>query len=75
MDRKLIDKVSKTVYRKFPELDGSSPRVNQSKSPFNEEYVLVYKAKTTDIRGNKIPRSVRVVVNAKGKIQRISTSR
>lgn len=75
MDQKLIEKVSKTVYRKFPELTGSSPRVNQSKSPVNEEYVLVYKARTTDMRGNKIPRSVRVVVNAKGKIQRISTSR
>ena len=75
MDQRLIDKVSKTVYRKFPELSGSSPRVNQSKSPLNEEYVLVYKAYTTDIRGNKLPRSVRVVVNAKGKIQRISTSR
>ena len=75
MDKNLIEKVSKTVYRKFPELKGSSPRVNQSKSPINEEYVLVYKAQTTDIRGNKMPRSVRVVVNAGGKIQRISTSR
>jgi hypothetical protein len=75
MDQKLIEKVSKTVYRKFPELTGSSPQVNQSKSPVNEEFVLVYKARTTDMRGNKIPRSVRVVVNAKGKIQRISTSR
>jgi len=75
MDQRLIEKVSKTVYRKFPELTGSSPHINQSKSPVNEEYVLVYKAHTTDIRGNKIPRSVRVVVNAKGKIQRISTSR
>jgi len=75
MDQQLIDKVSKTVYRKFPELNGSSPRVNQSKSPVHEEYVLVYKAQTTDLRGNRIPRSVRVVVNAKGKIQRISTSR
>jgi hypothetical protein len=75
MDQRLIDKVSQTVYRKFPELNGSSPRVNQTKSPLNEEYVLVYKAHTTDIRGNKMPRSVRVVVNSKGRIQRISTSR
>ena len=75
MDKKLVEKISKTVYKKFPELKGSSPRINQSKSPVNEEYVLVYKAHTTDIRGNKLPRSVRVVADAKGKIQRISTSR
>ena len=75
MDQRMIDKVSKTVYRKFPELSGSSPRVNQSKSPLNEEYVLVYKAHTTGIRGTKMPRSVRVVVSSKGKIRRISTSR
>jgi cell division protein FtsZ len=75
MDKKLVNKITKTVYRKFPELKGSSPRIKQSKSPVNEEYVLVYKAHTTDIRGNQLPRSVRVVANAKGKIQRISTSR
>lgn len=75
MDKRLVEKISKTVYKKFPELKGSSPRINQSKSPVNEEYVLVYRAITTDIRGNKLPRSVRVVADSKGKIQRISTSR
>jgi hypothetical protein len=75
MDKKFVSKISKTVYKKFPELKGSSPRINQSKSPVNEEYVLVYKAHTTDIRGTKLPRSVRVVANSKGKILRISTSR
>jgi hypothetical protein len=75
MDKKFVSKISKTVYKKFPELKGSTPRINQSKSPVNEEYVLVYKAHSTDIRGNTLPRSVRVVANAKGKIKRISTSR
>ena len=77
MDPKLIEKITRKVLAKFPELKGSKPKVKKSKVPSaqQENYVLTYNIISTDIRGNKIPRHVRVVADPNGKIIKMSTSR
>jgi len=75
MDRQAISKVSKNVYRSFPELEGKSPQVRTQKSPGGDTYILVYKGSAERPNGTKIPRNVRVVANGEGKILRMSTSR
>ena len=75
MDKQTISKVSKNVYRSFPELEGKSPQVRTQKSPGGDTFILVYKGSATRPDGKRIPRNVRVVTNAAGKILRMSTSR
>jgi len=77
MDPKLVENITKKVYSKFPELKGSKPKVKKSKVPSTqqENYVLTYNIISKDIRGNKIPRHVRVVADPNGKILKMSTSR
>ena len=77
MEPKLIEKITKKVYSKFPELKGSKPKIKQSKTLSSQKtnFVLTYNTISKDIRGHKIPRHVRVVADPKGKIIKISTSR
>lgn len=77
MDPKLIDTISKRVYTQFPELRGSRPKIKQSKglTTHQTNFVLTYNIISKDIRGNKIPRHVRVVTDPNGKILKMSTSR
>lgn len=77
MDPKLIEKISKRVYSKFPEMAGKKPSIKQSKAAATnqENFILTYNATTKDLRGNKIPRLVRVVADLRGRIIKMSTSR
>ena len=77
MDPKVVEKISKKVYSQFPDMKGKKPKIAHSKtvSSSSANYVLTYNTMAKDIRGNKIPRHVRVVANDKGKIIKISTSR
>lgn len=77
MDQKLVSRISKKVYSQFPELKGSKPKIAHSKtrSSRNENFVLTYSIMSKGIRGKAIPRHVRVVADASGKIVKMSTSR
>ncbi len=76
MEKTLVEKISKQVYRRFPEVNGAKPSIKQSKSaPSGENYVLTYKGSAAGPGGRSIPRNVRVVADAKGKIIRMSTSK
>jgi CO dehydrogenase/acetyl-CoA synthase gamma subunit (corrinoid Fe-S protein) len=77
MDPKLVQAISNKVYARFPEMRGKKPKIKQAKtvSANLENFVLTYNTVAQDIRGNSIPRHVRVVVDAKGKIIKMSTSR
>ena len=77
MDKNLVEKISKKVYAKFPEVDGKKPKIKTSKTVSDDHgnYVLTYNAIAKDVRGNSIPRHVRVVATANGKIIKMSTSR
>ncbi len=80
MDKKTIDKVNQSVYRQFPEFKGKQPKVDkdygpQAKSAKPGNQLLIYSTVAKGIGGKEIPRRVRVVVDDKGNILRISTSR
>ena len=71
MDRKLIDSISKQIYKKFPEVNGSQPAL--SERPDNQT-LLIFKGSATTADGHTIQRVVRVVADASGKILRTTTS-
>lgn len=81
MDKDTIDKISKTVYRRFPEVAGKRPKVQQHNGPqakgtgADQKYLLVYQGRADGPGGKSLSRRVRVVANAKGKIIKITTSR
>jgi hypothetical protein len=81
MEPKLIKSITKEVYRRFPDLQGSQPKVRpqpapQAKSmPAAPKYLLTYKGKATSANGQIIHRIVRVITDAAGNILKITTSR
>ena len=79
MNQKVISKISKSVYKQFPEVTGSSPKVKQRSQAKSIDaiptYVLTYHSVSRDKNGRKFPRQIRVVAHSNGKILRMSTSR
>lgn len=84
MDPKAIKSIVAQVYRRFPEFNGSQPKVRlqtapQAKSaPAKPTYLLTFRstAKALSSSGEKsITRWVRVVASESGKIIKITTSR
>jgi len=72
MDKKLLTSICNQVYSRFPEIKGSTPHVQ----PHGDTgQVLIFKGQGTAADGKSILRVVRVVVNADGKIGKITTSR
>lgn len=72
MDRNLLTSVCNQVYRKFPEVNGVSPKV-QSRP--DEQTLLIFNGKATTADGRSLPRAVRAVVDKNGKIVKLTTSR
>jgi hypothetical protein len=72
MNPQILSSVCKQVYRKFPEVSGTQPKV-QTRPEGNLHLVFTGMAKAAD--GHLIPRTVRVVINPDGKILRMTTSR
>jgi hypothetical protein len=72
MDRQLLSSICEQVYRKFPETAGTQPKVT---SRSENEFLLVFKVSVTTADGKSLPRIVRAVADASGKIIKLSTSR
>jgi len=72
MDQKIVTSVCKQVYQKFPEVRGSKPKM---KAQSNEVTLFIFEGKATTPDGRVILRTVRAVVNAAGKITKLTTSR
>ena len=79
MNQKIINQISKSVYKQFPEVRGTRPKIKQQPQAkalkVDPNYVLTYRTMASLGNGKRIPRQVRVVANRNGKIIRISTSR
>ena len=81
MDPKIVNAISKDVYRRFPEVDGKKPKVQRQAKPKNKSsastniYLLTYQAKVEVQGGKSIDRYVRVVATEKGNIIKMTTSR
>lgn len=81
IDKKNIQKITAQIVRRFPEMAGCTPIVQQQKSAqakslaSDSTYVLTYQGSARLAEGKTLPRHVRVVVDGQGNILRISTSR
>ena len=81
MNERLIENVCREVYRRFPEIRGSKPKVepyssakNQTANP-SPKFLLVFKGKAVTDTKKSLPYVIRVIVNGQGKILKMSMSR
>lgn len=72
MSESIKEKVSKKVYRQFPELAGKSPSLS---SRPGGETLYTYKGNVKLPNGKSMSRVVRVVVNENGRILKLTSSR
>lgn len=72
MDRQLLNSVCEQVYRRYPAVSGSQPKVQARPG---EQVLLIFSGSSKAADGHKIPHTVRVVVSAEGKIINMSASR
>jgi len=72
--KEAVEKVTDSVVRQFPEMDGVKPAVN-SEEGGDDRYLMTYKGAFDLPDGNTMKRIVRVVASEKGDVIRMSTSR
>lgn len=72
MDPALVTAICNQVYRKFPEVAGAKPRI-QSRP--EDQTLLIFQGSAQAADGRTLPRTVRVVADARGKILKMTTSR
>ena len=81
MDAKLVNSISSQIYRRFPEVSGSEPKVQRQSGSDTKgtsdsaTYLLTYRGKAITSDGKSISRLVRVVADGRGKILKVTTSR
>ncbi len=76
MDQATIQKLTRSVGKKFPEMNKVRPSVReQSSTKGNVQFLLTYKGKAELPGGRKISRIVRVVADERGRIIKMSTSK
>ena len=79
-----VKSISTNVYRKFPELKGVIPSVTEQSIPNTKKssktnqtysYLLTYKGVVSIPGGHTMHKIVRVVVNNKGKVLKMTSSK
>jgi hypothetical protein len=82
MDPSIIKNISSQIYRQFPEMDGVQPKARLQPAPESngdrprmQTYLITFNTQVRLETGKSMPRWVRVVVNEKGKVLKITTSR
>jgi hypothetical protein len=81
MNDKYLKSISTKIYRQFPEVDKSKPKVrrqagHQVKSNSGiSTYLITYRGRAKTPDGKSITRIVRVTADDRGKIIKITTSR
>lgn len=71
MDRQILNSICSQVARKFPETRGVQPKVSNRPE---DQFLLVFKASAETADGRSLPRVIRVVADANGKIIKMTTS-
>lgn len=81
MNERVISNVCREVYRRFPEMRGTRPKIQpygsdkmQATNPA-PKFLLIFQGKGLTHTQRTIPYAVRVVVNSQGKILKMSMSR
>ncbi len=74
MKKDSVEKITRTVVRQFPEMDGVRPIVKLEDAG-DDRYLVTYKGALDLPDGNTMKRIVRVVASRNGDVIRMSTSR
>jgi hypothetical protein len=72
MNQQALNNVCQQVYRRFPEVSGSQPKV-QTRA--DNQFLLIFNGAAKAVDGRKIAHTVRVVASPDGKIVKVTTSR
>lgn len=79
MNPQILKGISVQVYKQFPELEGTKPKVQlqtSSKSSTDQKnYLIIYRGTVKMFDGRSLQRIVRIVATAQGKILKMTTSR
>lgn len=86
LDPKILNKVSERVYQRFPEVSGVKPNIRKQAGGQKsnqrgrsvtdlQNFLLTFRGKVDLGNGKKLDRWVRVVVDNRGKIIKMTTSR
>jgi len=80
MNQKQVDKISKEIYRRFPEVNGKKPQIRKRQLVKKRSilrsntYSLTYRGQSKTLLNKTMPFYVRAVVNEDGKILKITMS-
>lgn len=72
VDPKIIEKVNRAVFQKFPNFDDSNPKVFSHE---NGHIQFIYRMQAATADAHVIPLTLRVTVDSVGTIIKISSSR
>lgn len=72
MERSVLDKVCSQVYRRYPALKDTKPKVT---AQGNDRYLLLFTGSGQTPDGKTIKQTIRVVADNAGRILKTSTSR
>ena len=75
MERDLIRTISRKVIQRFPEMRNVRPNVKREHTNSGLRFRLTYKAKVEIPGGRSMKRVVHVLVDERGKVLRMSTSK
>jgi hypothetical protein len=75
LSKSQVDAICKQVYRRFPELRGTRPRVSAEGRNGRERYVLSFKGTVRASDGASLRVSVRAVADANGRVIKMTSSR
>jgi hypothetical protein len=72
MNQQILARVCEQVYRRFPEVTGSRPDVQNRPG---SQYLLIFRGSAKSADGRAISHTVRIVASADGQIIKVSSSR
>lgn len=81
LSAEIIKSVTNQIHKKYPEFAGVAPKVRRQPLPKGSEaanqtlFLFTFSVSAQAANNITIPRSVRVTVNDKGKIIKVTTSR
>lgn len=73
MDDHTLNAICSQIYRRFPEVNGTHPKIQAQGDTGST--LLTFRSSAKTENGHSITRLVRVVASEKGKILKVSTSR
>lgn len=72
MEKNVLEKISKLIYKQYPVIQGQTPAVSKQA---NNQYLLIFTAHGKTPDGMTIEHKIRVVATEDGQILKTSTSR